>query len=150
VPEPMVPEAMVLESRLDERGTITLWVLGLCVALMFLGGLSLDLWRAVADRRQLSSMADTAATAAANGIDVDALRAGTLRLDPIRARAIALASLDEDPHSSALDAIDVEIVGNRVTVSLRDHVPFSLLGIFMGGQHFDIQVHATAQPEERS
>ena len=144
MPEPIVPA-----GRLDERGTITLWVLGLCIALMFLGGLSLDLWRAVADRRQLSSMADTAATAAANGIDVDALRAGTLRLDPIRARAIALASLDEDPHSSALDAIDVEIVGNRVTVSLRDHVPFSLLGIFMGGQHFDIQVNATAQPEER-
>jgi Flp pilus assembly protein TadG len=117
---------------------------------MFLGGLSLDLWRAVADRRELSSMADTAATAAANGIDVDALRAGSLRLDPARARAIALASLDEDPHRSALDAIDVEIDGNRVTVSLRDHVRFSLLGIFMKGQSFEVRVHATAEPEERS
>jgi len=133
----------------DERGTITLWVLGLCIALMFLGGLSLDLWRAVAERRQLSSMADSAATAAANGVDVPALRAGTLRLDPSRARAIALASLDEDPHSARLDGIDVSVVGNRVTVTLRDHVRFSLLGIFMGGRHFDIEVHASAQPEER-
>jgi Flp pilus assembly protein TadG len=141
---------VVREDCPDERGTITLWVLGLCIALMFLGGLSLDLWRAVADRRQLSSMADTAATAAANGIDVDALRAGTLRLDPVRARAIALASLHDDPHSAALDAIDVEITGNRVTVSLRDHVRFSLLGIFMGGKQFEIQAHSTAQPEERS
>jgi len=133
----------------DERGTITLWVLGLCIALMFLGGLSLDLWRAVAERRQLSSMADSAATAAANGVDVEALRAGTLRLDPVRARAIALASLDEDPHAAVLDGIDVTVVGNRVTVTLRDHVRFSLLGIFMGGRQFDIEVHASAQPEER-
>ena len=137
-------------SRADEYGTITLWVLGLCISLLFLGGLSLDLWRAVADRRQLSSMADTAATAAANGIDVEALRAGTLRLDPVRARAIAMASLDEDAHATALDGIDVAIVGNRVTVTLRDHVRFSLLGVFMGGRHFDVQAHASAEPEERS
>lgn len=136
-------------TRGDERGTVTLWVLGLCISLMFLGGLSLDLWRAVADRRQLSSMADSAATAAAIGLDVSALRAGRVELDPVRARAIALASLDEDSHSAALDAIDVEIVGNRVTVSLRDHVRFSLLGIFLGGQRFDIQVHAAAVPDER-
>lgn len=133
----------------DERGTITLWVLGLAIALMFLGGLSLDLWRAVADRRALSSMADSAAVAAANGVDLDALRRGTLRLDPVRARAIARASLAADPHSGALDAVDVEVTGNRVTVSLRDHVRFSLLGIFLAGQSFDIQVHASAQPEER-
>lgn len=133
----------------DESGTITLWVLGLCISLMFLGGLSLDLWRAVADRRQLSSMADSAATAAANGLDLEALRAGTLHLDPARARAIALASLDEDPHSDELDSVEVEVVDNRVTVTLRDHVPFSLLGIFMGGKHFDVEVHASAEPEER-
>jgi hypothetical protein len=135
--------------RHDDRGTITLWVLGLCISLMFLGGLSLDLWRAVATRRQLSSMADTAAAAGGNGIDVDALRAGTLRLDPARARAIALGTLDEDPRSASLDGVDVAVVGNEVTVSLRDHVDFSLLGIFLGGRHFDVRVHASAAPEER-
>jgi Flp pilus assembly protein TadG len=140
----------VRPRREDEHGTITLWVLGLCIALMFLGGLSLDLWRAIAERRELSSMADTAATAAANGIDVDALRNGALRIDPARARALALASLGEDAHSSVLDRVDVEIVGNRVTVTLRDHVRFSLLGIFMGGDHFEVEVHASAEPEERS
>ena len=134
----------------DERGTITLWVLGLSIALLFLGGLSLDLWRAVADRRQLSSMADSAATAAANGIDLDALRAGTLHIDPVRARAMAQASLAEDPHSTDLDAVDIEVNGNLVTVTLRDHVEFSLLGIFMGGEHFDIEVQASAEPQERS
>jgi hypothetical protein len=95
-------------------------------------------------------MADSAATAAANGVDVDALRAGTLRLDPDRVRSIARATLDHDAHSAALDAVDVGVDGNRVTVVLRDQVNFSLLGIFMHGRHFDIQVRATAAPEERS
>jgi Flp pilus assembly protein TadG len=136
--------------RGDERGTITLWVLGLSISLMFLGGLSLDLWRAVAERRQLSSMADTAATAGANGVDVEALRAGSLVLDPTRARSIALASIGADRHSTALDAVAVDVVGKRLTVSLRSHVRFSLLGIFLGGEHFDIQVRAHAEPEERT
>jgi Flp pilus assembly protein TadG len=140
---------MGLRSPRDERGTVTLWVLGLCVSLMFLGGLGVDLWRAVAERRQLSSMADSAATAAANGVDVDALRAGALRVDPERARAIAQATLNRDPHTAALDAVDVGVDGNRVTVVLSDHVNFSLLGIFLGGRHFDIQVRASAAPEER-
>jgi len=132
-----------------ERGTITLWVLGLAVALMFLGGLSLDLWRAVADRRELSAMADAAATAGANGLDEPALRAGTVRVDPARARAIAAETLQEYPHASALDAARIDVAGNRVTVTLHDHVRFSLLGIFMGGRQFEIEAHAAAEPEER-
>jgi len=140
---------MRTRSPRGEPGTVTLWVLGLCVSLMFLGGLGVDLWRAVAERRQLSSMADSAATAAANGVDVDVLRAGTLQLDPERARSIAHATLDRDPHTSELDAVDVGVDGNQVTVDLRDHVNFSLLGIFLGGQHFDIEVRASAAPEER-
>lgn len=133
----------------QERGTITLWVLGLCVALMFLGGLSLDLWRAVSDRRRLSDMADSAATAAANGLDEPALRAGTVHLDPARARAIAVDTLGQYPRASELDGAYVQVDGGRVTVALRDHVDFSLLGIFMGGRHFDVAVHASAEPQER-
>jgi len=133
-----------------ERGTITLWVLGLCIALMFLGGLSLDLWRAVGDRRRLSDMADAAATAAANGLDEPALRQGTVHPDSARARAIALDTLGQYPHSSELDAADIRVDGGRITVTLRDHVDFSLLGIFMGGRHFDVVVHASATPHERT
>jgi hypothetical protein len=133
-----------------ERGTITLWVLGLCIALMFLGGLSVDLWRAVGDRRRLSDMADSAATAAANGLDEPALRAGTVQVDPARARGIALDILSQYPHASELDAADIQVEGRRVTVTLRDHVDFSLLGIFIGGRHFDVAVHSSAEPHERT
>ena len=130
-----------------ERGTVTLWVLGLCIALMFLGGLSLDLWRAVSARRELSAMADAAATAGANGIDEPSLRAGTVRVDPDRARALASQTLGEYPHAAAIDAGRVDVDGNRVTVTLRDHVRFSLLGLFMGGQQFEVEVHATGRAE---
>jgi hypothetical protein len=32
-----------------ESGTITLWMLGLCLMLFLLGGISLDLWRAFSE-----------------------------------------------------------------------------------------------------
>ena len=133
----------------DERGTITLWVLGLCIALMFLGGLSLDLWRAVATRRELAGMADAASTAAANGVDEGELRRGTVEVDPARARTIANDTLAEFHRLSALDAARIDVTGNQVTVTLRDHVDFSLLDIFLGGGHFDVEVHATSEPAER-
>ena len=134
----------------DERGTITLWVLGLCISLMFLGGLSLDLWRAVAERRQLSSMADTRRDRGRERRRrrrrCAPARCVSIRCAPVRSRSRRSTRIRT---RAALDAVDVEVVGNRVTVTLRDHVRFSLLGIFMGGEQFDIQVHAAAEPVER-
>jgi hypothetical protein len=135
--------------RAREQGSVTLWVLGLCICVLFLGGLSLDLWRAVAVRRELSAMADATSTAGANGLDEAALRAGELRLDPSRARRFAADALDQYSRASSLDDAGVDVAGNRVTVTLRDHVDFSLLGIFLGGDQFDVEVHAAAEPEER-
>jgi Flp pilus assembly protein TadG len=133
-----------------EHGTVTLWVLGLCIALMFLGGLSLDLWRAVADRRELSGMADAAATAGANGVDESSLRSGHLRLDPVRARALALATLNHFPHASQLDRAVIDIGATRITVTLRDHVDFSLLDIFMPRDQFTVEAHGVSEPREGS
>jgi hypothetical protein len=130
----------------DERGSAMLWVLGLCVALMFLGGLGVAFWRAAAERRELSARADAAATAAVYGLDESALRSGVVRVDPARARAIAADQLADSDEP--LDATSIDLAGSRVTVTLRDHVNFSLLGIFMRGEKFDIEVHASAEPNE--
>ena len=83
---------------------ITLWVLGLTIAVMFLGGLGLDLWRAIAVRREVSVMADAAATAGANGLDESALRGGELELDDARVRALVAAELAEYPGLATADA----------------------------------------------
>jgi len=134
----------------SERGTVTLWVLGLCIGLMFLAGCSLDLWRAVAARRELSAAADAAATAGANGLDESAARSGNVVLDPNRARMLAREAIASGARPPSLDDARVDAAPDRVVVTLRGHVGFSLLGIFMHGQRFEIEVHASAAPEERS
>ena len=54
------------DDRAAEHGTITLWILGLCLMLFLLGGISLDLWRSFSERRALAATADAAALAGAS------------------------------------------------------------------------------------
>jgi hypothetical protein len=131
-----------------EHGMITLWVLGLAVAVLFLGGIGLDFWRAIAVRRQVSVMADAAATAGANGLDESVLRGGGLQLDEVRVRQLVASELAEYPEARKLRDENVSIVGGQVVVTLSEDVHFSLLGIFMGSGHFTVQAHAVAEPQE--
>ena len=133
----------------DERGTMTLWVLGLCVAVLFLGGLSLDLWRVIAVRRSLVAMADAGATAGANGLDRGRAAAGSCcaSIRCWRARE-ATDALEEQTGWSAVDAADVDVVGNRVTVTVQAHVDFTLLGIFVHGDPVEVRASASAEPRE--
>lgn len=134
---------------MNERGSATLWVLGLCAAVLFLGGMSLDLWRGVATRRELSAMADGAATAAANGIDADALRAGTVTLDRARAATIARDVLARDARTASLDAVVIDVTPAAVAVVLADEVPLTLLGLFGARDTLEVRVRAVASPEPR-
>jgi Flp pilus assembly protein TadG len=123
-------------------------VLGLTVAVLFLSGLGVDLWHAIATRREVSLMADTAATAGANGLDESALRGGRLQLDNRRVLALVAAQLAQYPSSAHLVDEEVTTNGVRVTVVLRERVRFSLLGIFMPGVEYTVQASATAEPQE--
>jgi len=134
--------------RRDQQGMITLWVLGLTVAVLFLGGLGVDLWHAIAVRREVSVMADTAATAGANGLDESKLRGGSLRLDAARVRQLVANELAQYPDATRLDTETVRIDGTQVTVTLRERVDFSLLGIFIRRGRFIVQASATAEPRE--
>ena len=127
---------------------ITLWVLGLAIAVLFLDGIGLDFWRAIAVRRQVSVMADSAATAGANGLDESALRADQLQLDDARVRQLVAAQLSQYPEAAKLRYESVSVVDGRVIVTLREDVHFSLLGIFMGRGQFTVQASATAEPRE--
>ena len=131
-----------------EHGMITLWVLGLAVAVLFLGGIGLDFWRAVAVRREVSVMADAAATAGANGLDESALRGGRLQLDEPRVRQLVASELAEYPGARKLRNETVTIGDGQVVVTLSQDVHFSLLGIFMGGGEFTVQARAVAEPQE--
>ena len=134
----------------EELGMITLWIIGLTVSVMFLGGIGLDLWRAIAVRREVSVMADAAATAGANGLDEAALRGGDVVLDDARARQLVAAELSEYPSSGRIVSGAVTVAGAQVNVTLRGSVNFSLLRIFMGRGRFVVQASATAEAQEIS
>lgn len=131
-----------------ERGTITLWILGLCLMLFALGGISLDLWRAFSDRRSLASAADAAAVAGGTALDVDAYRLdGVVQLDPGLAKARAEASLRDQGDTSALTNVSVDADTQTVRVTVYGATHFSLLQLLPGAHDFSITVHASARPQ---
>lgn len=130
----------------DEQGWATVWVLGLCLLTLGLGGISVDLGRALGHRRALVSAVDAAAAAGTSGLDERAIRAGLpLRLDPTRARALALANLARQTEIRVTDA-EVAVEGDTVTVTARSTIDLSLVRVLMAGQTLDVAVTATAHP----
>ena len=131
-----------------ESGTITLWMLGLCLMLFLLGGISLDLWRAFSERRSLAATADAAAVAGASALDEAAYRSnGAVRLVPADAQRRAQASLAEQLDRRALRDSRVEATEETVIVTVGGSVDFSLLQVVAPGDEFAITVHATARPQ---
>lgn len=122
-------------------------MLGLCAALLFVGGLALDLWRAFSERRALAGVVDAAAVAGANGIDEDLWRRSQeARLDPARATALARANLAAQTDTRSLVDAAVSATPAEVTVSAVGTVEFTLLRVFMDDEPFTVTVSATADP----
>jgi Flp pilus assembly protein TadG len=126
------------------RGTVTLWLLGVCLMLFALGGISVDLWQAFSARRALAAGADAAALAGASAIDEDRYRtSGTVVLVPALAEHRARASLAQQLDQSAAQSADVHATPEFVTVVVSGRVSFTLLRLIDDG-HFDVEVAATA------
>lgn len=133
-----------------ERGTITLWILGLCLMLFLLGGISLDLWRSFSERRALAATADAAALAGASAIDEDRYRqSGEVLLVPSEAEARARASIAHQLDKDALRGIDVHATTEIVTVIARGRVGLTLLNLLHTAD-LDVVVTATATPRRSS
>jgi uncharacterized membrane protein len=130
-----------------DRGSVTLWVLGLVLLVMALGAVSVDLWRVLGERSALVALADSAAIAATSAIDEQALRAGEgVVLDPAGARARASTVLAVDPP----DAIRVDVAGDEVTVVVERVVPLTMLRMVVpGDQPITVRAAAVAVPEIR-
>jgi uncharacterized membrane protein len=121
---------------------VTIWVLGLAMLLLLFGGLALDYWRALALQRELASVADSAAVAAASGIDEETYRlGGEVVLEPGRARSLANAAV----AWQKIDVLAINVVVNpgSVSVTLTAEVELGLLGVFVG-QDAPVTVRATA------
>lgn len=135
----------------DERGTVTLWLLGLCLLLFALGGISLDLWRGFSARRSLHAAADAGALAGASAIDENAYRTdGAIRLDPALAEARAREHVARQADRGALTSVAVRTDRDTVVVEIRGELGFTLLGIVDPDGDLPIRVTATATPRRSS
>ncbi len=136
--------------RPGERGSITLWMLGLGLMVLALGGISLDAWRAFSVRRSLAATADAAALAGASAIDEEQYRAtGALVLVPDEAERRAHRSIESQSDRASLQGADVVATSEDVVVVVRGRVEFTLLQLIEPG-HFAVRVTATASPRRSS
>lgn len=133
-----------------EAGTILPWMLGLLMVVMLLAGLSIDMWRAIGAERALSTAADAAAAAGANGIDEAAYRRdGTVQLDPARARDLAAQSLDAQPEATMISGARIDANTGRVSVRVEATVAFTLTRLFLPGG-VTVSAVSDAAPRRRS
>jgi hypothetical protein len=132
----------------EERGSITLWMVGMMLVVLVVGGIAVDLWRALAMHRLVAAVVDSAAVAAGSGIDETLWRsAGSLALDPARVDervALAVSAQDE------ADRIRIWVVtagdGSAATVTGTAGVELTLLKLVAPGG-IEVSAIATAVPQ---
>ena len=132
----------------SERGSVTLWTLGLSVLLLLFGGVAVDFWRALALQRELAAIADSASVAAASGIDEDHYRTtGEVLIDA--ARAAEIGSSYVASQDIALDDLVVATAADGLSVSVLvvDRLDLGLMGVFVDqGAPLTVTAEATAIP----
>ncbi len=134
------------DPQRGERGTITLWLLGLCTMLLVLGGLGVDLGRGFSERRALHAAADAAALSGAGAIDEGEYRSsGRLVLVPALAEAWARADLARQFDTRSLRGFRVVADREHVVVVVDGEVDLSLLRL-LAQPPMRVQVRATAVP----
>ena len=132
----------------SDRGSITLWTLGLSMLLLLFGGLAVDFWRALALQRELAAIADSASVAAASGIDEEHYRdTGEVVIDPERA-----ADLGSE-YVASQDVVLSELVvstfagGESVSVLVEGRLELGLIGVFVDqDEPVTVRAEATARP----
>lgn len=131
-----------------QRGSVTLLGLGFVMVLLFVGGLSIDLWRAFSERRALAELADAAAAAGANGLDVAAYRStGVVQLDPDLAAGLAWDNATAQSDRRTMVGHPIILVSpTEIVVEVRGEVPLTVLALFTAGGPFRVQVRSEASP----
>lgn len=135
---------------MSERGSLTFWGLGLAIMILMLGLLMIDLWRILADRRELAAITDAAAIAAASAVDERAWREhGIVRLQPGLAELKAQESLESQIGAADVVVFEVDVAedGTSVGVTAARLVEFGVLGLLsLNAEPELMTVTATAEP----
>lgn len=133
-------------ARKTERGTLALFGIMMAVVFMTVGGISIELWNVLSQRRQLSAAADAAVAAGASAVDQDSYRLdGTLVLLPELAQERAAASLAR--QDLVVDNLQVRLDADfdSVSVELEGDVDLLILKL-IGADPIRVGVAAQAGP----
>ncbi len=132
----------------DERGSMTLWALGLSLILFGVGFLALDLWNAFSARSEAAGVADSAAIAGATALDETAWRSGVLALDPTTAQDRASSAALSHPAWDPSMALSVSATPEGVSVTVTRNIPFRFVNALVPGQVATVSVTGFAEPGE--
>jgi len=127
----------------DERGAVLVAGLLLTLALLIVLGAAVDIGRAFIERRALVSLADQAALSGSQAVDLDALHAGKLALDPSEAQATAAAVLESEPDLQSQATAGPA----SVSVEVTRKIPTLLLRL-VGVPTLTVKARANARPRE--
>jgi len=123
---------------LDEEGSFAVFVAVLAVGLFALFGLVIDGGRAVAAQNDAAGEAEQAARIGAGQISVDAIRLGTLEVDP----ATAISAAQQYLRATGSAGV-ITVAGQTVTVHIQSAEPTLILGI-IGVRQISISATASA------
>ena len=137
----MRPPLICSRAR-EERGAVLIAGLLLALSLLMVIGAAVDLGQAFIVRRDLVSLADEAALAGSQAIDLEARHAGRVALEPGHARESALAALAGEPVQAQASATE-----QTVSVRLERRFPTVLLRL-VGLRTLTVAARATAEPRE--
>jgi Flp pilus assembly protein TadG len=129
----------------SERGSVTIWMLGLIMVVLAIGGLVLDLWRVLDEKHRVEAIADAAAAAGSAMIDETHYRAtGQVILDQPQARSRAAEIIGA---TGPVEASVIQTDPTRVTVTLTQGVDLSLLQLLLPGEdRIIVRAQASGSP----
>lgn len=142
---PQMGQRPVRARRRSERGSATVFVLGLMIVLFGFAGLVIDGGDAMNERARMADVAEQAARAGAEQLDDDALRgSGVLSVDCDAARGAVADYMRSVSYSSAnVRAFSCDGANQTVTVRTQYSVKTTILQV-VGKDHFDVSASATA------
>ncbi len=125
----------------DDEGSVTAFVALLLVALFALTGLVVDGGKAISAQQSAVDEAEQAARAGAGALSVDALRSGSVRIDPQAAVAAAEAFTLAAGHPGT-----ATVSGGTVSVEIHYRVGTDILGL-VGIDSLPVSASASAVDE---
>jgi len=128
----------VTPDRGRDRGSLTVFVAVLALALFVLVGLVIDGGRALSENAAAASDAEQAARLGAGQLSLDGIRAGVVTINPSAAIASAQRFLIGMGRTGT-----VSVFGQTVVVHVDSSAPTAVLGI-IGIDHIRVSVTASA------